>query len=530
MYDREYLREISENLSYSPAQLTRIKENAKERNFRQNNIRHFLSEKKEEPDLRTITDEGENSRFLVILVDYADLSFITDQSVFDKMLNFPGYSDNGATGSARDFYFDNSFGKFIPHFDVIGPLKLSRDMFYYGENKDGSDVRPREMVIEACNLAHAAGVDFSQYDIDEDGIVDHVCVVFAGHNEAQGGGANTIWPHEWTIAGIDANFVLDGVKISTYSCSSELRGSSGASHEEIGTFCHEFGHALGLPDLYDTDKAENGTGFDPGPYATMASGSYNNNSKTPPFFSAFERELLGWHISTKLTRPASLTIPHSGINDVSYWYPTKTESGEENLKEFFYIENRQQVSWDEFIPGHGLMVYHIDMNDNVVNRWSTNRVNAYADHQCFDIEEADNIRTAATLDKDLFPAGALNKRTFSDITQPNSRSWAAVSTQTPLREITETEDGIITAVFISPTSSINTIKGSAIKCYSTDKILHIEGLPSSCTIELFDVLGKKVISAKVNQTTCSLPIEKQGIYVVSVSDGEESFTRKVCIE
>jgi len=165
---------------------------------------------------------------LVILVNFSDKSFVTNTpgTAFTNLLNQTGYSANGGTGSARDYFNDNSMGNFNPQFDVVGPYNLSNPMSYYGGNDtSGSDKNPRKMVIDACGLASAAGVDFSQYDTDGDGIVDNIFIYYAGYNEAEGGPANTVWPHRWTLANYSTKF--NGKIIFDYACTSELRGSSG---------------------------------------------------------------------------------------------------------------------------------------------------------------------------------------------------------------------------------------------------------------------------------------------------------------
>ncbi len=517
--EKEFLSKTPSDLFFSVDQLDKIKRSEL---YSTRTISQMISEE----DLNLRAGQESSARFLVILVNFTDKQFVTDQSVFDKMLNQPGYSDKNATGSARDYFYDNSFGKFTPQFDVVGPLNLSREMAYYGTQTELShDSRPREMIVEACQLADKAGVDFKVYDLDGDGVLEHVCVVFAGYNQAQGGPSYTIWPHEWSIDGYDSNFKLDDVRISTYSCSSELQGSSGTNHDQIGTFCHEFCHALGLPDLYDTGSQN---AFDPGPYATMASGSYNNGSRTPPFLSSFERQLLGWHTSTRLTKATALTIKHALEDNVSYYYPTLLENGDPNEKELFFIENRQKKGWDKYLPGHGLMILHIDRNDNVLAKWRSNQINTDPNHQCFDIEEADNIKSEATRDMDLYPAGGL-KKTFNDLTQPNSKSWSGYSTKAPLKSIEESSDGIITAIFIDTPSAIPSIDNSPVKWSMSNKTLHFEELQPNSQIELYSASGVKLCEQHVTGTNLDLTVAHKGVLILKVTTGGITYSDKIII-
>ena len=182
--------------------------------------------------------------FLVVLVEFADLSFkiASPRQAFSDMLNEPGYSANGATGSARDYYYENSHGVFEPIFDVLGPVKLSQKMSYYGSNDaQGNDKYPEQAVKEACEALDAT-VDFSEYDLDADNDVDLVYMVYAGKGEADGGSENTIWPHQWYLTAGGIYLTLDGKRVDRYACGSELNGSG--TMDGLGTICHEFGHAM----------------------------------------------------------------------------------------------------------------------------------------------------------------------------------------------------------------------------------------------------------------------------------------------
>ena len=191
-------------------------------------------------------------RSLVLLVGFADLDFGEKQSDFQNLLTQSGYNHNGAVGSCRDYYIASSDSLFSPQFDCYGPYKLSRNMGYYGANEGKSNsAHAADMVAEACQMAHEAGVNFKDYDVNGDGILDNVFIFYAGHNEAEGGGAATIWPHQSNISYL--NIRLDGVLLASYACTSEYKGNSGSTRCGVGTFCHEFGHVIGQPDFYDTD-------------------------------------------------------------------------------------------------------------------------------------------------------------------------------------------------------------------------------------------------------------------------------------
>ncbi|MDD2538226.1 MAG: M6 family metalloprotease domain-containing protein [Bacteroidales bacterium] len=359
-------------------------------------------------------------RFLVILAQFADLSFTPPdpQAHFFDMLNLPGYNAYRATGSAYDYFYENSSGQFNPQFDVVGPVTLSGTVAYYGENdKDGEDVRPREMVVEAVRLAdQLLGIDFSQYDIDGNGYIDNIFVYFAGYNEAEGGGDDTIWPHKWSIYN---QLTVDGVKTGVYACTSEFRGApSGQDYAGIGTFCHEFGHVLGLPDFYDTDYGKNGDAAEPGPYSLMSSGNYNNQGRTPPYFSVMERYLTGW-----ISRDDILPLEKTGYYELdpvhmNTGYRSGTVTYTDYLPdgEYFLYETRLKSGWDRYLPHEGLLIYHVDRTPAYIDRWDNNAINNFSNHPCYLIMEA-NPSGHKT-----FP-GPTQKTEFTYATDPGSLDW-----------------------------------------------------------------------------------------------------------
>ena len=358
-------------------------------------------------------------RSLVILVNFSDNNFkvTAPNTAFTNMLNQPGYSANDATGSAKDYFKDNSMGSFNPQFDVVGPFTLPNNIKYYGENDaDDYDKRPAQMIVDACTQAKNNGVDFSVYDTDNDGYVDNVFVYYAGYNEAEWGDENTIWPHRWAVqpgdnyTGTTASITFNGKKIFDYACTSELSGSSGSNMAGIGTFTHEFGHVLGLPDFYATDGAEHHTLNE---WSIMDYGPYLNNGKTPPSYNAYERFMLGYITPTVLNSFGAKTLKPLNTDNEAY---IVTQSGTHNLsganpnpKEFFMLENRQNTGWDTFLPGKGMLVYRINYD---ATKWENNEPNNNPNAMGVDLMEADGIANETTFDGDPFP-GTANVSSFS---------------------------------------------------------------------------------------------------------------------
>lgn len=362
--------------------------------------------------------------FLVILVEFQDLPFTVPNArqAFSNLLNQTGYQANGATGSIHDYFYDNSRGVFDPQFDVYGPIKVSKDFGYYGgPSATAKDSYVTEAFNEACRLLDPQ-VDFSRYDTDSDGYVDNVFFYFAGHNEAEGGGEKTIWPHASSMS-YNYNCVCDGVRVYRFACSSEYRGSSGTEMCGIGTFCHEFAHVLGLPDFYDTDYETNGSAKDLGPYSLMCDGNYNNRGRTPPYLNSVERNILGWMDDpVEWTTAGNKTVAPIQDN-IAYFTPTTTD------REWFIYETRNGTGWDQYI-GKGLLIYHVDRSSthfiggmSASQHWATrNKINAYADHPCFYVVQAG-------LGTGNYPFGGASFVTsFADMTTPGSIDWDGYST------------------------------------------------------------------------------------------------------
>lgn len=330
----------------------------------------------------------------VILVEFSDVYFgvASPNAAFSSMLNEPGYSANGGTGSVADFYHDNSNDTYDPVFDVYGPVRLTETQAYYGgTDPNGNDDLAAEALFQAAvQLDTTTTVDFSQYDADGDGLIDMVLMYYAGYNQAEGGGAYTIWPHQWDIqsaayfgANVDASHDFDGKRLYKYFCTSEFMNSDGEVMAGIGTTCHEFAHSLGLPDVYDIDYNTNGRCGATYSYDTMCSGSYNNNGRTPPFFNAFELEMLGWPVTINdlpAFGPVSLPAFSKGQKK-AYRSASSTDD------EFFLYECRAS-SWDNYVDQAGLIVYHLDQSTRDVHGntaaylWDDWSLNIYGDHPC----------------------------------------------------------------------------------------------------------------------------------------------------
>ncbi|MCM1520908.1 MAG: M6 family metalloprotease domain-containing protein [Lachnoclostridium sp.] len=376
-----------------------------------------------------------STKGLIVLVQYKDVSFTHPDPAqyFGDMINKPGFDEYGGTGSALDYFTEQSGGLFTPSFDVYGPVTLSGNRADYGGNsssKGGSDVDPAGMVVQACQLLDSE-VDFSQYDTDGDGLIDNVFVFYAGQGEASYGPAESIWPHSWDVRSPGYYVTLDGKTLGHYACTNEWEQSR---PDGVGTFIHEFSHVMGLPDLYDT----NGQSLvcTPGAYSVLDYGPYNNGGCTPPNYGAYEKNALNWVEPIEITGAETFNLQPISTGQFCL-IPTDTSS------EFFLLENRQLTGWDAYIPGHGMLIWHVDYN---ANTFSQNVVNNTQSHQYVDIEEANNTPNNANRNAMAgwpFP-GTSAKTSFTATTTPAMVSWSGTAINLPITGIEESADGVIT--------------------------------------------------------------------------------------
>lgn len=411
---------------------------------------------------------------LIILVQYKDkkFKFGHNQKMYNRIANETGYANSlGFVGSVKDYFLAQSNGQFELDFDVVGPYTLNHEYAYYGAPSGNShDVRPCDMVYDACRLADP-DVNFTDYDWDGDGYVEQVYVLFAGLGQAAGGDENTIWPHEYKLQeGNNGSYVSkdNNVVVNTYACGPELtlQYTPVAYRERvdgIGTLCHEFSHCLGYPDLYDTG---NGGNFGMGEFDLMDAGSYNGESFCPPNYSAYEKWFAGWITPTVLDKPAS--VKGMQAQDVKYGQAFVVYN-DNNKNEYYLIENRQQNVgiWDKQLPASGMMITHVDYDENI---WENNNVNTivnysgdYAylsnDHQRLTIFHADNEEgsSADSQAGDLYPFNGNNSLT--DTSSPAAIIYQGGTTMgKPFTNITQNEDGSIDFDFMGG-SNDNIITG-----------------------------------------------------------------------
>ena len=358
----------------------------------------------------------------LVLVQFSDLKFTTHDreamlSYYRNLFNEDGYTDTQgfehsgntyyrSTPSVSDYFRDQSYGQYIPKFDIIGPITVSKGYAYYGK---GDDYYVKNLVLEICDsIISNNPADLSGYA--RDGIIDQLSIIYAGRGENyDGSDPNTIWPHASIIypSRRDTAVYASGIRRIKYSCSCELFWDTDSIPDGIGTFCHEFSHTLGLPDFYNTDyNDQDKAGKDDlenaamGYWSLMDYGCYENEGFSPVGYTAFEKYSLGWLDLEEITDQGTYDLsdisqpsdPEAGIHSA---YRLSTG----NDDQFIILENHTRTGWYSHHEAEGLMVTAVDYNEG---GWTGNYLNNY-NPKHYRILPADNDYQRETNAGDLFP-------------------------------------------------------------------------------------------------------------------------------
>jgi M6 family metalloprotease-like protein len=312
--------------------------------------------------------EEQTIKVLVVLVDFTDKKGKKSPSQINEM--FFGQ------GGLADYYEAQSYGAFKIEGAVTPSwYTLSNTMGYYGSNNERN---VEDMIVEAVHAADA-DIDFTTYDGDGDNVIDAFFVVHAGKADEDGGGnGDEIWSHYYSISGE----VADGVEVIDYETVSE--------DSPIGIVAHEFGHYLGLPDLYDTNP-DDGNSKGTGEWSIMGYGGYLDN---PGSFDPWSKSYLGW-----LNDNNFKTVQEDGFYDIlqdDSSIGTRYYSVSLSSNELFMLENRHETRLMKGGTAGGVLVWHIDEGAMLESgswfgcsgtRWDCNVVNGDASHKFIDVEE-----------------------------------------------------------------------------------------------------------------------------------------------
>ena len=300
-------------------------------------------------------------RQLVVMTSFPDKPFEGDETstlkLWDKILNAEHLNEEPFHGSLHDYFYDQSYGQFDVTFDLYY-YELPDSMVKY-RSTDTDDENSKYLVADVVNHLKTLNLDWAPYDWDDNGYVDQLLIIYVGKGQNDGGGSKSIWPHQWWMSmhgNSQAITVTSGGKqylIDCYCCVQEKSGSN--DYGSFGTLCHEYSHCFGLPDFYEG----NTTYVDD--WDLMDHGNYCGGGFQPCGYSAFERTFMGWLTPVELTSDTTVTdIP--ALNEKPQAYLIRNDG---EPQEYYLVENRQQTGWDTQIPGNGIIIAHVDYDEEI---------------------------------------------------------------------------------------------------------------------------------------------------------------------
>ena len=318
---------------------------------------------------------------LVILVEFQDVKFKTSDPVATFTHYLKGAEGKAAPeannayvtkgmvnyGSVSQYFNDMSQGKFTPQFDIVGPVTVSKNSAYYGGNTGRTDANFAKMIAEACKGV-SDKVNFADYDLNNDGFVDLVYVIYAGYSESiNGNSSDCLWPksgiNKFYEPGTSNLLKLNGKKICRYGINNELNATPSDWIDGkpllngIGLFCHEFSHTMGLPDLYPTVVTSRVDNQNPEYWDLMDGGEYTYNGYFPTPYSPWEMDVMGWTAPIELGDEAKQVSLNSYASDRTAY----KINGEND--EYLLIQNIQTEGWWRGITKAfktGMLVWRID--------------------------------------------------------------------------------------------------------------------------------------------------------------------------
>ena len=320
---------------------------------------------------------------LVVLVSFKDLQFTGDEAAtmerWDNVFNAKNYTEDHLVGSVHDYFYAQSCGQFDLQFDLLYiALNDSVRKYRSTPGDDGDDENSQYLVNDLVDVLQTYDIDWSKYDWNGDGFVNQLMIVYPGKGLNEDERLITIWPHQWWLSCHEKDRIpgeyceprkmtYDGKAywIDCYCVLQEI--ANGKMFGSFGTICHEYTHCFGFPDFYSyyTDKT-------PRAWDLMDYGNNGGGGFCPPNYSAHERYLMGWLNLTELLKDTTVTnMP--GLGDEPQAYLIRND-GYEN--EFYIVENRQQKGWDAQLPGSGIIVFHVDFDENIWTGFSGEYANS----------------------------------------------------------------------------------------------------------------------------------------------------------
>jgi M6 family metalloprotease-like protein len=384
-----------------------------------------------------------NVRVLALLVEFQDETHTNSRDFIHARLFGTGDPAQQPYESLAAYYERASYQQLdLSQGKTLGWYQTAYDRTTVPQTDSGRE----NLIKEIINNFNSQGHDFSQYDNDNNGVIDYFLVIWTGPDN---GWANFWWGY-MTVFG-DQSFTVDGKRLGRYSWQWEARPTGTPFTPRV--VIHETGHALGLPDFYDYDPAV-GPGGGVGGLDMMDANRGDHN--------CFSKWVLDWLMPTVVASGSqALTLDASGASGdcVAIW--PGLASGD-LFSELFIAQNRQRVSNDSVgMPADGMLIWHIDAELNASGTdfaWD----NSFTAHKLLRLMEADGleqIEAGSPADAgDYYQAGGA----FGPATIPSSGAYDGSDTGVQVTDFS------VPGSQMSATFAVlaSTAGGSCSLCYS----------------------------------------------------------------
>jgi M6 family metalloprotease-like protein len=421
---------------------------------------------------------------LFVLVEFQDKKFASNHttSYYETLL----FSKN--TKSLYTFFNENSGSKLkvLNNGFYSSILNNTYNMKAYGEDTSGvgSDNNPGDLALWVVEKLDNASFDFSKFDANNDGLIDALIVIHAGNAQEESANSDDIWSYKSQISYGKTGYYSthDGYKILDYMMLAET--------SPLGTFCHEFGHILGLPDFYNTSTGLSTSGQ----WALMDSGGWVDNGDTPSHLSAWSKKYLNWgDIKTLETKGINLEISpteilNNDINNIEFYKIDISNSP----NEYFLLEYKKQIGFDIKAAGEGVLIWHID--EDLINEYiDTNKINIGIPHLAIDLVEQDGT------DASIYGTNSSDPYTIGDtFGYPYNKSFSGEDTNVVINNFSIYSNYMSFAAYILKMASETTISKfynypNPIKNNKTTFNLELtKPLPKNAEFKIYDISGKLV--------------------------------------
>ena len=319
-------------------------------------------------------------KILVIPLEFEDVKFKDDniKDTYTKLME-----------SIKDYYEINSNyesqkrGMTIDY-TVVDKITSNHKMEYYATSsyvtlEDNESKNISDMAKEAVEILKEKKFPLKEFDRNKDGVIDHILIIHAGKGQEETLESSLIWSHRFEIQNNGTD--LGDIRALNYTTVPE--------NAKVGTIVHELGHDFGLPDLYDIYNINQGVGM----WDVMGSGSWNylqgqEPGECPANLSAWSRELLGWADVEEVDESKTLLFRNdNGISNVYKIY-LRDKYGNKDKNEYYLLEYRRRINYDEALPEAGILIWHID--EKVLDKtFFTNEINTDGEKLGVELVQAD---------------------------------------------------------------------------------------------------------------------------------------------